>query len=115
MERKNMLVTIALSLHNTETQKHSSCHKDESFKTKCVCTDAVVVCTEAARFAFRYLWVYIVLPRNIQLVGQLVGMCVRSDLLLRGTIIIRTFDQHKNLYIPVFLLTVFGPDYYVPR
>ena len=22
--------------------------------------------------------------------------------------------QHKNRYIPVFLLTVFGPDYYVP-
>ena len=34
---------------------------------------------------------------------------------LRGTIIIRTFDVYKKLYIPVFLLTVFGPDYYVPR
>ena len=35
-------------------------------------------------------------------------------LLLRGTIIIRTCDQHKTLYIPVFLLTIFGPDYYTP-
>ena len=33
----------------------------------------------------------------------------------RGTtIVIRTCDQDQNLYIPVFLLTTFGPDYYVP-
>ena len=32
---------------------------------------------------------------------------------LRGTIVIRTCDQHKNLYITLFLLTIFGPDYYV--
>ena len=35
--------------------------------------------------------------------------------LLRGTIIIRTCHQCKNLYIPRFLHTIFGPDYYVPR
>ena len=34
---------------------------------------------------------------------------------LRGTIIIRTCDQHKKLYGPLFLRTIFGPDYYVPR
>ena len=34
---------------------------------------------------------------------------------LRGTIVIKTCDQHKNLYIPLFLLTVVGPDYYGPR
>ena len=34
---------------------------------------------------------------------------------LRGTIIIRTFDLYKKLYIPVFLPTVFGPDYQLPR
>ena len=34
--------------------------------------------------------------------------------LLRGIIVIRTFDRHKNLHIPVFLRTVFGPDYCVP-
>ena len=33
---------------------------------------------------------------------------------LRGTIIIRTCDQHKYLYITVFLRAIFGPDYYVP-
>ena len=33
---------------------------------------------------------------------------------LRGIIVIRTFDRHKNLHIPVFLRTVFGPDYCVP-
>ena len=32
----------------------------------------------------------------------------------RGIIVIRTFDRHKNLHIPVFLRTVFGPDYRVP-
>ena len=35
--------------------------------------------------------------------------------LLWGTIIIRTCDQHKNLYNPLFLLAICGPDYYVPR
>ena len=34
---------------------------------------------------------------------------------LRGTIVIRTCDQHKKLYIPLFLLTTIGTDYYVPR
>ena len=34
--------------------------------------------------------------------------------LLRGTIIIRTCDRQKKLYIPLFLLTIVGPDYYVP-
>ena len=34
---------------------------------------------------------------------------------LRGNIVIRTFDVHKNLYIPPFFLPIFGPDYYVPR
>ena len=33
---------------------------------------------------------------------------------LRGTIIIRTYDKRKTLYIPLFLLTIFGPDYYTP-
>ena len=35
--------------------------------------------------------------------------------LLRGTIIIRTCDQHKNIYNPLFLLAIRGPDYYVSR
>ena len=35
---------------------------------------------------------------------------------LRGTIlvVIRTCDQHKNLYIPLFILNILGPHYYVP-
>ena len=37
-----------------------------------------------------------------------------ASLVLRGTIVIMTCIQHKNLYIPPFLLTIFGPDYYVP-
>ena len=32
---------------------------------------------------------------------------------LRGTIVIRTHDIHKKLYITLFLLSIFGPDYYV--
>ena len=37
------------------------------------------------------------------------------NVLLRGTIIIRTCDQHKNIYNTLFLLAICGPDYYVPR
>ena len=33
--------------------------------------------------------------------------------LLRGSIVISTCDQHKNLCIPLFLPTIFGPHYYV--
>ena len=34
--------------------------------------------------------------------------------LLRGTILNRTYGLHKNLYISLFLLTIFGPIYYGP-
>ena len=34
--------------------------------------------------------------------------------LLRGAIVIRTHDVPKNPYVPLFLLTILGPDYYVP-
>ena len=33
---------------------------------------------------------------------------------LWGVIVIRTHDVHKNPYIPVFVHTILGPDYYVP-
>ena len=33
---------------------------------------------------------------------------------LRGTIVNRTYDTHKKLYISLFLLTIFGPIYYGP-
>ena len=35
-------------------------------------------------------------------------------LLLRGTIVNRTYGTHKNLYIYLFSLTIFGPVYYDP-
>ena len=47
--------------------------------------------------------------------GEISGVLIDTKSLLRGTIIIRTCDVHKTLYIPLFLLTIFGPDYYVPR
>ena len=31
-----------------------------------------------------------------------------------GAIVNRTYDTHKNLYIYLFLLTMFGPIYYGP-
>ena len=34
-------------------------------------------------------------------------------LILRGTIVNRTYGAHKKLYIYLFLLTIFGPIYYV--
>ena len=40
-------------------------------------------------------------------------MC--DALLLRGAIVIRTPDVHKNPYIPLFVRTILGPDYCVPR
>ena len=36
------------------------------------------------------------------------------SLLLRGTIVNRTYGTHKNLYNSLFLLTKFGPIYYGP-
>ena len=36
------------------------------------------------------------------------------DNLLRGTIIIRTPGSHKNIYNPLFLLSMVGPDCHVP-
>ena len=40
-----------------------------------------------------------------------------SLVLLRRTTVIRACDQHEKLYIVLFvlLITIFGPDYYVPR
>ena len=35
-------------------------------------------------------------------------------LLLRGTIVNRTYGTHKNLYVSPFLLTIFGPVNYGP-
>ena len=37
-----------------------------------------------------------------------------ANILIRGTIVIRTHDMHKNLYITQFCLTKPGPDYYAP-
>ena len=34
--------------------------------------------------------------------------------LLRGSIVNRTYGEHKNLYISLFLLAIFGPVYYGP-
>ena len=34
--------------------------------------------------------------------------------LLRGTIVNRAYGTHKNLYISLFLLAIFGPIYYDP-
>ena len=36
------------------------------------------------------------------------------DTLLRGTILNRTHGIHQNLYISLFLPTIFGPIYYGP-
>ena len=35
-------------------------------------------------------------------------------ILLRGTLVNRTYGVHKNLYIKPFLLTIFGPVNYAP-
>ena len=40
--------------------------------------------------------------------------CVILVILLRGAIVNRTYDKHKNLYISLFLLSRFGPFYYGP-
>ena len=37
-----------------------------------------------------------------------------GEALLRGTIVNRTYGTHKNLYVPLFLLTIFGPINYSP-
>ena len=44
------------------------------------------------------------------------GLLKRSEctFYLRGTLVNRTYGGHKNLYINLFLLTIFGPVYYRP-
>ena len=50
--------------------------------------------------------------------GTMVCANARTDRtehnLSRGAIVIRTQYIHKSLHIPVFVTSVFGPDYYVP-
>ena len=41
-------------------------------------------------------------------------VCTNSTILLRGTIVDRTYGMHKNLYILPLLLTIFGPINYGP-
>ena len=38
----------------------------------------------------------------------------RGCTLLRWTLVNRTYGEDKNLYINIFLLTIFGPIYYRP-
>ena len=61
-----------------------------------------------------YVLVRLTFPstKKNRLVGRSLGrwehalVLSRCELLLRGTIIIRTCDQHKNLYNPLFLLVL---------
>ena len=45
---------------------------------------------------------------------DMMGINPPTSVLLRGTILNRTYCTHKNLYISIFLLTIFGPIYYGP-
>ena len=40
--------------------------------------------------------------------------CSHCYVLFRGTILNRTYGTDNNLYISIFLLTIFGPIYYGP-
>ena len=51
-------------------------------------------------------WLSRVMPGIITIFSRL--------LILRGTIVNRTYGIHKYLYISPFLLTIFGPINYVP-
>ena len=54
-------------------------------------------------------------PRHSQVRPQTcAAIPLISSALLRGAIVIRTHDVPKNPYVPLFLLTILGPDYYVP-
>ena len=50
----------------------------------------------------------------VVLVPQVEDLPSARNVILRGTIVIRTHDVHKNLYITVFCPNKPGPDYYVP-
>ena len=43
-----------------------------------------------------------------------IGCPFRPVLLVRGTMVNRTYGTHRNLHISIFLLTIFGPIYYGP-
>ena len=47
------------------------------------------------------------------LIDDLLYLYTRYDL-LRGTIVNRTYGRYKNLYIYLFLLTIYGPIYCGP-
>ena len=48
------------------------------------------------------------------IVALFLALAALVSLLLRGTLVNRTYGTHKNLYISLFLRTLFGPIYYSP-
>ena len=42
------------------------------------------------------------------------GNVSTAVLCIRGTMLNKTYGTHKNLYVSLFLLTIFGPIYYGP-
>ena len=57
--------------------------------------------------------VFVVVNATAPAAGTLPSSC--DTLLMRGNIVVnRTYDTHKNTYIYLILLTIFGPIYYGP-
>ena len=50
----------------------------------------------------------------LELIPSKISKTLGTKLLLRGTILNRTYGAYKNLYISLFLLVLLGPIYYVP-
>ena len=50
----------------------------------------------------------------VAMASYAVSRVAYADMLLRGTIVNRTYGTHENLRVYLFLLTKFGPIYYGP-
>ena len=51
---------------------------------------------------------------SIALTKQVTRRATPNRLLFRGGVLNRTYGTHKNLYISLFILPLFGPLYYGP-
>ena len=58
----------------------------------------------------RYMFLFCLFPSHLYFFALFFSLL----LLLRGTIVNRTYGTHKNLYIHLFSPTIFGPIYYGP-
>ena len=71
--------------------------------------------TWVRRPAFEHTGLFHVVAGAAVVVAVCCRRCYWCKMYSARPILIRTCDHHKNLYIALFSLTIFSPDYNVPR